>query len=188
MRVDRGAWNVASSLHGLGTVQNTGLIVAGNAGVLNFAASVRFEAPGVGQIQVQGIGQAWVAGQFVQGLDAVLDLDLDLGDGIADLLKVTGEANLAGTLNLNFPDGYVPDEGAIIPIIEAGYVDGGFDAITYDRSIGRQFTLLHDETSVYLEVSAVPEPGTWATMLVGLGMVGGLARRRMKREGRTIRS
>jgi hypothetical protein len=34
--------------------------------------------------------------------------------------------------------------------------------------------------AVNLNVAAMPEPETWALMLSGLGLIGGMARRRMR--------
>jgi hypothetical protein len=51
--------------------------------------------------------------------------------------------------------------------------------MTFDVVAGTNYALGFDTTvSAYTEVTAVPEPETYAMMLAGLGLVGAVARRR----------
>ena len=66
------------------------------------------------------------------------------------------------------------------------YTAGGNDFYGYARFAGPNITRIAFESSpntaiVAGSVAAVPEPATWAMMLVGFGMIGGSARYRRRR-------
>lgn len=70
--------------------------------------------------------------------------------------------------------------------VETGFWSGQFqfrvspqpaaEYVTFERSDWG--AVVDDIVSMTLQISCVPEPSTWATMMLGFGVVGGAARRR----------
>ncbi len=85
----------------------------------------------IGQITNSGtvapghsIGHLTIDGDLI--LDSDGTLEIEIGDGTADQLTVTGTADLAGTL-LVLPDGYTT--GGSYTFLDANSIDGQFDVI-----------------------------------------------------------
>ncbi|MBN2022067.1 MAG: PEP-CTERM sorting domain-containing protein [Pirellulales bacterium] len=91
-----------------------------------------------------------------------------------DALLVSGDAHLAGTLEIVLRDGFVPGPGQSFDLITAGYLDGEFDQVIVD---GGDLNVAYSPGGFV--VSGVPEPSTLA-MLAGLLAVASaaIARRR----------
>lgn len=129
--------------------------------VLNGGRFGAGSATGIGQGQIE-------AGTFGLGLGAVLDVDL--ADATGDRLDSTGAIALAGRLDADFDITLAPGAQASWRVLTAaGGVSGGFAAISHNLDPG-QYRVWADvgSTFVDLHVSAVPEPGTWATLASGL--------------------
>lgn len=94
-------------------------ILGGNGSVTGTVANGGTVAPG------HSVGHLTVTGDYTQSADGTLEIEI--GDGIADLLTVTGTADLAGTL-LILPDGYAT--GGSYTFLEAGTIDGAFETLT----------------------------------------------------------
>ncbi len=129
-----------------------------------------------------GVGSLYLTGSFVQTALGSLDIQLGALDG-HDLFAITGTANLGGTLALScYGDCryYVGDEITILT--SGGARSGMFSAVSYSGFLTGEFAVLYGANDVRLKVLAdvtpVPEPETWAMLLVGLGLVGLMARRR----------
>ena len=99
-------------------------------------------------------------------------------DVSADVL--TRQANSAGTLNTVGPLGANLFSRTSFDILDSdAFVQNGRDFYTINLNTGaltRVGTL--DRTLFGIAVAAVPEPASWAMMLVGFGVVGGTMRRR----------
>jgi len=74
-------------------------------------------------------GVLTIGGNVVQGPAAILRI-LGNGPGQAGVLHVTGVLTLGGTLEIAFPDGYLPATGDAFAFVQAdGGVQGSFDRI-----------------------------------------------------------
>jgi uncharacterized protein YhjY with autotransporter beta-barrel domain len=107
--------------------------------------------------RINAVGQISIGGDFTQTSDGTLVVDVRprFGRQSADLLSISGTANLDGTLlvlprstrRLSFGDQF--------PIIEAGEITGAFgDVITQSSSPVLYFEQIVDENTVSIEVRA----------------------------------
>lgn len=121
-------------LHGDGTVSgnlnnNNGVVTAGNV-----------------------LGTLTVAGAYTQAAGGTLQADLG-GATMAgtdyDLLKVTGTASLAGTLDVQLFNGFIGEEGQKFDIIDAASISGDFT------------TVKTPDTHVFTNSVDVPVPGDY---------------------------
>lgn len=102
--------------------------------------------------------------------------------------SVTGRA-WGGTTNTALQFSGANLIGALGPFTTAAYsasATGAFSAVAnpYSLTIGTQISRTAGGTStgdLNLQVSAIPEPSTWALMLMGTALVGFVARRRIGR-------
>jgi T5SS/PEP-CTERM-associated repeat protein len=103
-----------------GTLTNLGLISAGTS-------------PGT-------IG---VEGNLTQGPAGALVVEIGgTGPGTFDVLNVSGDVKLAGTLVLRFLGGYLPQPGDTFPFLTSKTIKGGFDAVVVEHvGLGFDFTL-----------------------------------------------
>lgn len=166
----------SATAFGSGDVTVHGGTLAGNATImgdlLNEAGHI---APGD-----NGIGTLSVLGNFAQFPAGALDLEI--GAGGADLLSIAGTAFLGGTLQLTLLDGFTPTAGASFTVVSAGNFLGHFSSVQV-TGLGAGYTssLFYGDGSVRLDVSAVPEPESYALMLAGLGLLSWQLRRRRNR-------
>lgn len=93
-----------------------------------------------------------------------------------------GTASLNGTLVLSNCHFNVNDEFIILD--STGNLSGTFAGVTLRGFATGAFDVVYDynldqvSLKVFQEVTAVPEPETWAMLLAGLGLVGFAAQRR----------
>lgn len=109
-------------------------------------------------------------------------IDFTLG-GLAnfDNFTVTGSALLDGSLTIRPFGGYVPTIGDSFTVLNYGSRIGQseFDAVNpIGFGSGVAFAVAYHAGDATLTVTAVPEPETYALLLAGLGMIGGIAWRR----------
>ena len=93
--------------------------------------------------------------------------------------------SLAGTLRLVSWNGFVAKAGQHVDLLDWSSLNGQFDNIDangFKLAAGSQldFSRLYTTGEVLVTTSAVPEPATTALWLAGLGLVGGIARRRQR--------
>lgn len=159
----------STNAFGSGDVAVYGGTLAGNATIagdlLNQAGHV---APGE-----NSIGTLSVLGSFAQFPTGALDLDV--GFGAADWLNISGTAFLGGTLQVSLLNGF---GAGSFTLLSAGNLLGHFASVQIDGlTAGYVTKLTYGPDSVRLDVTAVPEPQTYALMLGGLALLA-LARRR----------
>ena len=140
-----------------------------------------------------GAGTLTLNGNFVQGLTGSLDTELATSSAF-DLFKVNGTAALHGTLALSCILTCDIHTGDVFTIFDStGDLSGTFDSITTTGFLnGFDYSVVYDYDADLVKLmvlnagaatpppipSPVPEPGTWAMMFAGLGVMGALARRR----------
>jgi uncharacterized protein with beta-barrel porin domain len=140
IRVAQGRLGIDGLIAGDTTIEADGILGGGGtlAGDVTNAGTV---APG------HSIDHLTLDGDFTQAADGTLEIEI--GDGVADRLTVTGTADLAGTL-LVVPDGYTT--GGNYTVLEAGSISGAFDSLQSAAVLGVE---LSDDTpgSLGLEVT-----------------------------------
>ncbi|MCX2862718.1 S8 family serine peptidase [Paucibacter sp. PLA-PC-4] len=161
------------SAFGSGDVTVHGGMLAGTATIqgdlLNEAGHI---APGE-----DSIGTLTVLGNFAQFPSGWLDLEI--GAGGTDLLAIGGTAFLGGSLQLTLLDSFSLSGNASFTLMSAGNFMGQFSSVQVS-GLGAGYTsaLFYDNGSVRLDISAVPEPESYALMLAGLGLLSWQLRRR----------
>jgi len=115
--VTLGRLGIDGAIGGETTIGTYG-ILGGNGTLTGQIASAGTIAPG------HSIGHLTIDGDLTQDTDGTLEIEV--GDGEADQLTVTGTAYLAGTL-LVLPEGYATDGS--YTFLDANSLDGSFDTI-----------------------------------------------------------
>ncbi|MBY0522717.1 MAG: hypothetical protein K2R98_04940, partial [Gemmataceae bacterium] len=109
-----------------------------------------------GLVYVGGMDQAGsllVDGAFIQQSSGQLSIEIggEAAGGQYDVLSVTGSADIAGTLNINLIDGFMPELNYPFQIISAGSVSCGFEAVNgLDLGGGATFILIQQTTGFVL--------------------------------------
>jgi T5SS/PEP-CTERM-associated repeat protein len=158
-------WETGSVHLNAGTLQATTVNLSG--GSLSGIGNVIGNLNNSGEVSPgNSPGTLKVQGNFTQSLDGLLKLEI--GSTAADLLQVTGNATLGGTLHLSLLGGFTPGYGATYDLLTASKLSGAFDTLELpDLGPGRswQFNYGADRFTV----TAVPEPST-----IMLGVIGGV--------------
>ena len=113
--------------------------------------------------------------------NASLDFDLSATAGGANDRIATGAALTLGTLAFTFNEtGGALATNAAYSLITGATSLAGFNAanITTTFVDGATYTPTYSLNGTTLQVTFVPEPPTWATVALGIGFVGWMARRR----------
>jgi len=153
--------------------EGQGTLEVTNGGLVS-ASQVRLEPNPAGLLIGDGTVQApvWNQGRLEPGLSAgILTIDgdyeqesdgtlaIELGGtapGTYDQLVITGNATLAGTLDLSLINGFDPQPGDSFEILTAASVTGAFDTIEgWDLGGGKMFYVTYSETDVTLHVDTV---------------------------------
>ena len=156
-----------------GTEVAGGTVVAGSSTAL-----------GTGNVTVDAGGTLKVAdtltvgGDYAQAAGGVLSL-AELGQ--ADIMEVLGNATFGGELDLDL--GLFGDTNGIYELVGYGGHFGQFGNVVFGNlANGVTTSLDYRANGLFLTLAgAVPEPGTWMTMLAGFGMIGWMLRGRRSR-------
>jgi PEP-CTERM motif len=186
------------------TVAPNGALV--NSGTLNTATGATIILPnnftnnglikGTGTFNVPGTltnagtvapgaspGTLALTGNFAQAATGAFAVELQ---SLAnhDLFNITGTAALGGTLALSCFAACSFNVGDVITILDAvGNLSGSFASVTLNGFASGAFSVIYDTANdkvdllVTQAVTSVPEPGSYAMLLAGLGVIGWFAKR-----------
>jgi T5SS/PEP-CTERM-associated repeat protein len=93
------------------------------------------------------IGTLTINGAYLQDEVGILEIELD--EPAHDVLTVTGEADLAGTLNVSLANGFVPQAGQQFTILTANAVLGTFEF----ENVPPQISVTYQPQAVVLTVT-----------------------------------
>ncbi len=105
-----------------------------------------------------------ISGAYTQASAGKLDVLLGSASSY-DQLAVTGAANLAGALDVELANGFVPTVGETFTIITRGSGSGTFSSTTTSAG-GLSYSVQYNTTSVRLTVTSVPEPASGLTLAI----------------------
>lgn len=130
-------------------------------------------------------GAMTVAGDYDLASAGVIEIDLAGHGGVAgtdfDVLTVTGNADLAGTIAVNLLGSFEPIAGESFEVLNfASLTDGGYTLDVNDAGLapGLSWDTSSFATTGTISVAPVPEPATGMVVLVGLGGLLMLPRRK----------
>lgn len=176
-----------------GNLQNSGTLTVGQGSILTIKPSSVLTSSGTIRGGGSIIGNVVSSGRAAPGTSIgtlVIDGDLTLASAAGsvleieiantasfDVLAVSGLAGLGGTLKVELLPGYAPVVGDSFSVMRYASFSGSFDF--YDLpALGGGLFLQPAVTAGGLTLTvAVPEPGTYGMMLLGLGSLGWRLRR-----------
>jgi hypothetical protein len=182
--INDGNIRVASgaTLRGTYSLQNstTGLITG--SGLIDPGSSYTYAFTNAGQISPgDGIGTLSVDGDLAMLTSSIFNVDLG-GLSDFDLLSVTGDSALGGTVNVSLVNGFIPTVGQTFDILLTEALTGEFSSIVSANSDYQwSMTYILNEAGqdiARLGVSAVPLPAAAWLLLSGIAVLAGFGRHR----------
>lgn len=127
-------------------------------------------------------GHLIIEGDVVFEDSSVLEMEIaGIGDGQFDVLTVTGELTMGGTLVLRFIDGFAPKTGQTFDLLTAGTLHGSFDVVIENLADDFEYEFTGDSKGLSLvaltDGTFVPEP---MTVMVLLSALTGVCLRRQR--------
>lgn len=164
------------------------LLMAGSAQAATVTTAVGFSYAGAQVARATFTYNLLTPGQIV-GLDDLTGFTLKIrGGGLFTLADLAGlDANRFVRIHFGTLEGHIsapidPISGAGQAVVSAtnagltdGFYAGGCGSACDNQAVIRNFR--GDTATLYNNVAAVPEPSTWAMMLVGFGGIGAMLRR-----------
>ena len=149
-----GATTVSNGTLLVGGTLHTGVVTVGSAATLGGAGLIRGAVQSSGVIAPGNpVGRLIMGRTYTQGAGA--SLSIEIGGPVQgtqyDCLVVSNAANLAGSLNVAFADGYQPEFNLTFVLVTAGSRIGVFDVVSLPPlSNGLAWSLGYSSTSVTL--------------------------------------
>lgn len=164
---------------------NNGTLKGVGAFTTNVLTNAGHVAPG------SSPGTLTLNGNYLQTAAGFLDTEL-ASSVLFDTFLINGSAQLDGTLALSCVAACDLHDGDMFVILDStADLSGTFAHVsTLNFGNGFQYDVVYDYNADLVklivihagtQITTVPEPGTWALMLAGVGVVGSLARRRSRR-------
>jgi hypothetical protein len=128
-------------------------------------------------------GTLALTGNYAQASAGTFAVELQ-SLAIHDLFNITGTAAVGGTLALSCFAACNYNVGDVVTILDSvGDLSGSFASITLNGFATGAFSVVYDTVNdkvdllVTQAVTSVPEPGSYAMLLAGLGVIGWFAKR-----------
>ncbi len=156
-------------------------------GALTGSGTVIAHVTSGGEVRPGGsTGVLTIAGDYTQSANGILTLEIG-GSATGterDLLDITGNALLAGTLNVSLVGGFIPEVGDTFVIVTYGDISGAFDSVNLPGRIEGQTP--YGTSTVSLDITAVLPPpaiqvpilGDWGLLFLGFAIAFGLIKLR----------
>lgn len=181
------------SVEGLASFDPRAVLAVADGGEASFAAGLHWSTGAVrsggglwrlgGEVDFFGTPAALNAAGSLALADGARTT-LRLGAGGHDALQAGGTLTLGGTLVLLPWEGLQPQAGSRYDLLDWGVLAGRFEAIDLS-ALPAPGGLRWDTSALYsrgeislVTLSPVPEPGGWALLLAGLGVLGFVGRQR----------
>jgi hypothetical protein len=166
-----GLYSLENSATGL--ITGSGLIDPGSPNTFTNAGQI---SPG------DGVGTLSVDGDLAMLTSSIFNVELG-GLNDFDLLSVTGDSILDGTVNVSLVNGFIPTAGQTFDILLTEALTGEFSSIVSTNS-GFQWSMTYilneaGQDIARLGVSAVPLPAAGWLLLSGIAVLTGIGRRRI---------
>ncbi|MGB8543009.1 MAG: hypothetical protein WCD49_15370 [Candidatus Acidiferrales bacterium] len=154
--------NGSLTLGSAASVNISGGDLFGDAGTITGSVNASGSAivdPGDG---IGGLGDIKVTQNYTQASTASLDIDLGgtAANTLYDVLDVTGNAGLGGTLNVDLVNGYAPKVNASFTILNYGSdtTDSEFSAVNLPTVSGDHWTVTYNMKDLVIKLVAGPGP------------------------------
>jgi hypothetical protein len=128
-------------------------------------------------------GTLALTGNYVQAAAGTFAVELQ-SLALHDLFNITGTAAVGGTLALSCFATCSFNVGDVVTILDSvGDLSGSFASVTLNGFASGAFSVVYDTVNdkvdllVTQAVTSVPEPGSYALLLAGLGVIGWFAKR-----------